>query len=210
MGTFGCRYAIGAAKLRGMHPVVPALLLALAALPALAQDDDPISRLLTERNLVAIPPPPSAHEAASEVVVAAMNYLGVRYTRGGNGFEQGFDCSGFTRHVYTNTLGLTLPRRSDEQAQSPGLAAVQRAELQPGDLVFFNTLRRRFSHVGIYIGDGRFIHAPRSGAEVRVEDMRLSYWAQRYDGARRAAALTATATAAPPAPTPPQPIAFVL
>jgi hypothetical protein len=67
------------------------------------------------------------------------------------------------------------------------------------------------SHVGIYIGEGRFIHAPRTGAEVRVEDMRASYWAQRYDGARRAAVLMATTTAAPPpAPTPPQPIAFVL
>jgi len=187
-----------------------ALLLALAALPVLAQDDDPITRLLTERGLLAAPAQPGPHEPASGLVVAAMNYLGVRYTRGGNGFDQGFDCSGFTRHLYAHTLGLQLPRRSDEQAHAPGLAAVQRAELQPGDLVFFNTLRRSFSHVGIYIGDGRFIHAPRSGAEVRLEDMRSSYWAQRYEGARRAAVLTATTTAAPPAPTPPQPIAFVL
>jgi cell wall-associated NlpC family hydrolase len=193
-----------------MYRAVPALLLALAALSALAQDDDPITRLLTERGLVAAPPP-SPHDPASGVVVAAMNYLGVRYRFGGNGFEQGFDCSGFTRHLYAHTLGLQLPRRSDEQARAPGLGTIERAELQPGDLVFFNTLRRSFSHVGIYIGDGRFIHAPRTGAEVRVEDMRTSYWAQRYDGARRAALLMATTTAAPPpVPTPPQPIAFVL
>jgi cell wall-associated NlpC family hydrolase len=195
-----------------MHRVAHSLLLALAALPALAQEADPISRLLSERGLISAPQP-GPHEPASGVVVAAMNYLGVRYTRGGNGFEQGFDCSGFTRHLYAHTLGLQLPRRSDEQARSPGLGAVERSELQPGDLVFFNTLRRSYSHVGIYIGDGRFIHAPRTGAEVRVEDMRTSYWAQRYDGARRAAMLTATTTAAPsapPAPTAPQPIAFVL
>jgi cell wall-associated NlpC family hydrolase len=195
-----------------MRRLALALLLALAALPARAQDDDPITRLLTDRGLLAAPQP-AAHEPASGVVVAAMNYLGVRYARGGNGFEQGFDCSGFTRHLYAHTLGLQLPRRSDEQARSPGLGSVERNELQPGDLVFFNTLRRSFSHVGIYIGEGRFIHAPRTGAEVRVEDLRTSYWAQRYDGARRAAVLTATTTAvpaAPPAPTPPQPIAFVL
>jgi cell wall-associated NlpC family hydrolase len=193
-----------------MFRAAPAVLLALAHLPALAQDDDPITRLLTDRGLISAPQA-TLHEPGSGVVVAAMNYLGVRYTRGGNGFEQGFDCSGFTRHLYAHSLGVNLPRRSDEQARSPGLGTVERAELQPGDLVFFNTLRRSFSHVGIYIGEGRFIHAPRSGAEVRVEDMRASYWAQRYDGARRAAVLMATTTAAPPpAPTPPQPIAFVL
>jgi cell wall-associated NlpC family hydrolase len=193
-----------------MNRAAPALLLALASLPAPAQDDDPITRLLTDRGLIATPQA-GAHQPASGVVVAALNYLGVRYTRGGNGFEQGFDCSGFTRHLYAHTLGLQLPRRSDEQAHSPRLGTIERADLQPGDLVFFNTLRRSFSHVGIYIGEGRFIHAPRTGAEVRVEDMRASYWAQRYDGARRAAVLMATTTAAPPpAPTPPQPIAFVL
>lgn len=182
--------------------------------PVRAQVDDPMTQLLIDRGLLpaAQAPAPSLRDQASELVVAAMNYLGVRYSRGGNGFEQGFDCSGFTRHLYANTLGLLLPRRSDEQAHSPGLAAVQRAELQPGDLVFFNTLRRSFSHVGIYIGEGRFIHAPRSGAQVRVEDMRTSYWAGRFDGARRAASPSSStaATPAPAAPTAPQPIAFVL
>ena len=78
--------------------------------------------------------------------------------------ETGFDCSGFTRHVFETSLGLVLPRRADEQAAAPGLVAVKREDLQPGDLVFFNTLRRTFSHVGIYIGDNRFIHAPRPAA----------------------------------------------
>jgi hypothetical protein len=63
---------------------------------------------------------------------------------------------------------------------------VLREELKPGDLVFFNTMRRAFSHVGIYVGDGKFIHAPRSGGEVRIEDMRQAYWSKRFNGARRA------------------------
>lgn len=144
-------------------------------------------------------------DAASDLVISAMNFLGVRYKRGGDSAEEGFDCSGFTRHVFENSLGLVLPRRSDQQARFAGLLEVRREELKPGDLVFFNTMRRAFSHVGIYIGDGKFIHAPRTGSAVRVEDMRMSYWTRRYDGARRAALPadgTGTATAAPSAATP--------
>ena len=122
---------------------------------------------------------------ASDLVMSALNFLGVPYRFGGESEEQGFDCSGFTRHVFELTLGLVLPRRSNEQATAAGLVAVPRDELAPGDLVFFNTLRHAFSHVGIYVGDGKFIHAPRTGSTVRVEDMRGSYWARRFDGARR-------------------------
>jgi cell wall-associated NlpC family hydrolase len=125
-------------------------------------------------------------DSATEMVLTAMNFLGVRYVRGGNSAEQGFDCSGFTRYVFENSLGLVLPRRADEQAKNAGLLSVKRDELKPGDLVFFNTMRRAFSHVGIYIGEGKFIHAPRAGAEVRIEDMRQAYWAKRFNGARRA------------------------
>ena len=114
-----------------------------------------------------------------------MNFIGVPYRFGGDSEEEGFDCSGFTRHVFALTLGLMLPRRSDEQASADELVDIDRDELAPGDLVFFNTLRRAFSHVGIYVGGGRFIHAPRTGSEVRIEDMRSSYWARRFDGARR-------------------------
>jgi hypothetical protein len=78
-----------------------------------------------------------------------------------------------------------LPRRSQEQARAPGLLKVERDDLKPGDLVFFNTVRAAFSHVGIYVGDGKFIHSPRTGAQVRVEDMRAAYWTKRYNGARR-------------------------
>jgi cell wall-associated NlpC family hydrolase len=120
---------------------------------------------------------------ASDLVVHAMGFLGVPYKRGGNSFDQGFDCSGFVRAIYEQTIGLVLPRRAAEQAAAT--TPIDKAELQPGDLVFFNTLRATFSHVGIYVGDNKFIHSPRTGAVVRVEDMRVAYWQQRFDGARR-------------------------
>jgi cell wall-associated NlpC family hydrolase len=133
-------------------------------------------------------------DAASDLVISAMNFIGVPYRRGGNGGldgNEGFDCSGFTRHVFEHSLGLVLPRRADEQARASGLSNVLRTELKPGDLVFFNTLRHTFSHVGIYVGDGKFIHAPRSGSKVRIEDMRKAYWDRRFTGARRIDAVDA-------------------
>jgi cell wall-associated NlpC family hydrolase len=125
-----------------------------------------------------------APDAASGLVIAALQFLDVPYRRGGAGVE-GFDCSGFTRHIAHVALGMALPRRADDQARAPQLREVRHDELQPGDLVFFNTLRRTFSHVGIYLGEGRFIHAPRTGSAVRIESMGASYWARRYTGARR-------------------------
>jgi cell wall-associated NlpC family hydrolase len=122
-------------------------------------------------------------QRASELVVTAMGFLGVPYRRGGNSVETGFDCSGFVRAMYEQTVGLILPRRADQQAAAT--QTIDKQDLQPGDLVFFNTMRRAFSHVGIYIGDNKFIHSPRPGAQVRVEDMGLSYWTRRFDGARR-------------------------
>jgi len=134
----------------------------------------------------------SVRDTASDLVMSAMNFLGVPYRRGGNTEETGFDCSGFTRHIFENSIGLVLPRRADEQATAAGLLNINRAELKPGDLVFFNTMKRTFSHVGIYVGDDKFIHSPRTGAEVRIEDMRDSYWARRFTGARRADLSAAT------------------
>ena len=88
-------------------------------------------------------------------------------------------------------LGIELPRSVQEQAQASVLRPVARDALQPGDLVFFNTQQRTFSHVGIYLGDGRFIHAPRTGAQIRAESLAASYWSRRYTGARRAVAAAA-------------------
>jgi len=120
---------------------------------------------------------------ASELVMQAMGLLGVPYRSGGTSEEKGFDCSGFVRYMYEKSVGLVLPRRAEEQAKVT--EEISRSELKPGDLVFFNTLKRTFSHVGIYVGDGKFIHAPRPGKAVRMDDMREAYWQQRFNGARR-------------------------
>lgn len=119
------------------------------------------------------------HSMAGE----ALNLLGVKYTFGGEDPSSGFDCSGLVGYVAEQSLGLKLPRSSAELA-SMG-SSVARDELKQGDLVFFNTRGARFSHVGIYIGDNKFVHAPRTGAVVRIEDMRIGYWQQRFNGARR-------------------------
>jgi cell wall-associated NlpC family hydrolase len=125
----------------------------------------------------------NAASAAGEIVLSAMGFLGLPYKRGGNSFDTGFDCSGFVKALYAQTLGKVLPRTSAEQAAQT--TTITKEELQPGDLVFFNTMRRAFSHVGIYVGEGKFIHSPKPGAQVRIEDMNVGYWDKRYNGARR-------------------------
>jgi cell wall-associated NlpC family hydrolase len=127
----------------------------------------------------------SVGERASELVLNAMGFLGVPYKLGGSTVETGFDCSGFVRAVFEQSVGKVLPRRAEEQAAAA--EQIDRSELKPGDLVFFNTMKRAFSHVGIYVGDGKFIHSPRTGSHVRVEDMRQAYWQTRFNGARRVA-----------------------
>ena len=184
------------------------LLLACAtaaqAAPQAAGTDD-IHQLITDRGLltrledVSHKVADKAHTVAdntSHLVMNAMGFLGVPYKRGGNSAETGFDCSGFVRAIYEQTVGLLLPRRADQQAAATQV--IDQKDLQPGDLVFFNTLRRNFSHVGIYVGDGKFIHAPRSGAQIRVESMGVSYWSRRFNGARRVE--TAAAEGSAPAP----------
>jgi len=168
--------------------------------------NDPVTRFLSEKGLLPSTKPvvelaqqvrDRATDLASDLVLSAMNFLGVPYRRGGTSSDTGFDCSGFTRHVFERSLGMILPRRASEQANSPDLIPVKKSELKPGDLVFFNTLRHTFSHVGIYIGDDKFIHSPRAGGQVRVEDMRQAYWQQRFDGARRAPSIAARQNGAP-------------
>lgn len=139
----------------------------------------------------------------AQLVLNSLSLIGVRYRLGGDSPETGLDCSGFVRHVFRETLGFTLPRRSEEMSRAG--TPVPRERLQPGDLVFFNTLRRAFSHVGIYIGEDRFVHAPSTGGRVRVESIRSRYWARRFSGARRIApepvyaAAVGEPAAAPPA-----------
>src|SRR5687768_16289209 len=150
-----------------MRPALLACLIALSAVaaPASAWHDEAVSEL--ERPLV-----------------HALQTVGVKYRLGGRSPDTGFDCSGLVVHVFERDWGMLLP---------PGTAALRKVgmpitklkELEPGDLVFYNTRNRPYSHVGIYLGEGRFLHAPRPGAQVRVENVTTSYWRQRFDGARR-------------------------
>ncbi len=173
--------------------VIPSLIALAAALalsngvnaaPAAGSGDE-MEKLLTERGLIRQISlvGQTVGNKASELVMSAMGFLGVPYKLGGNTLETGFDCSGFVRAMYQQTIGLMLPRTADQQAAAT--QEIDISELRPGDLVFFNTLRRAFSHVGIYVGDNKFIHSPKPGAHVRVEDMRVGYWSSRFDGARR-------------------------
>ena len=120
---------------------------------------------------------------ATELVLRALSLLGVNYRFGGSSPDTGLDCSGLVRHVFREAVGVALPRRADEISKAGEV--IDRSQLRPGDLVFFNTLRRAFSHVGIYIGDGRFVHAPSRGGGVRIEHMDEQYWSKRFNGARR-------------------------
>lgn len=136
--------------------------------------------------LAASAPALGADTVASYRVAAAVEALvtvGTRYHYGGSTPETGFDCSGLVAHVYERAWGITLPRSAEEQRHVG--RPVKLKDLQPGDLVFYNTRHRPFSHVGIYLGDGNFIHAPRPGQRVRVESIATRYWRARFDGARR-------------------------
>lgn len=154
-------------------PAALALALALCAVaPAGAADvEPPPDRLGPLQTL------------GAEVVLRALSLLGVSYRLGGSSPDTGLDCSGLVRLAFREGAGLPLPRRSEEMSRSG--AEIRRDELRPGDLVFFNTLRRAFSHVGIYIGNNQFVHAPSRGGQVRVENLDARYWAARFDGARR-------------------------
>ncbi len=161
------------------------IVLLLFSANAYASPPDEMERMLADRGL-AVQLQEMRHsvsDRASGLISTAMGFIGVPYRRGGSSAETGFDCSGFVRAIYEQAKGMVLPRKASEQAAATEV--IDKKDLQPGDLVFFNTMRRAFSHVGIYVGDGKFIHAPRSGAQVRVEDMGVAYWARRFNGARR-------------------------
>lgn len=136
---------------------------------------------------VALPPAAPRRQTASaersEALLQALLALGLDYRNGGRSPVTGFDCSGLVAHVYREAWGIRLP--PDTRGQSKAGIPVPAAELQPGDLVFYDTQKRPYSHVGIYLGEGRFVHAPRSGAQVRIESLKGTYWSQRFNGARR-------------------------
>jgi len=152
----------------------------------------------------------TAFASARNLTSAALDLIGIRYKWGGNTPETGLDCSGLVRYVFQQVTGVTLPRTARDMSRLGEKVAV--ADLRPGDLVFFNTRRFAFSHVGIYLGDNRFVHAPRRGREVEIATLESSFWQKRFDGARRMAGILPERTptivgeavaATPPATTPP-------
>jgi len=122
-------------------------------------------------------------EKAQDVAIFALGLIGVDYHFGGETPASGVDCSGLVRYVFSQTTGISLPRTSAQMGKVG--ARVARVDLVPGDLVFFNTRHFVNSHVGIYLGDNRFVHAPSRGSEVRIASLDDAYWRKRFDGARR-------------------------
>jgi cell wall-associated NlpC family hydrolase len=121
--------------------------------------------------------------SGSQIALTAIALVGVPYRYGGEDPATGMDCSGLVRYVVRGTLGFELPRQAE--AMSRIGTGVEPAQLRPGDLVFFDTLGRPYSHVGVYLGDGQFVHAPTQRGQVRIERLSQPYWASRYNGARR-------------------------
>jgi cell wall-associated NlpC family hydrolase len=119
------------------------------------------------------------------ISIAAMGLVGVPYRFGGNTPAGGFDCSGLIVYVYNNAAGIKLPRTVQEMSRAG--QTIRNDAPAPGDLVFFNTTGERYSHAGIYVGHGRFVHAPSKGGTVRLDQMTSPYWAARYTEARRIA-----------------------
>jgi cell wall-associated NlpC family hydrolase len=120
---------------------------------------------------------------SGELIDRAMEVIGVRYRWDTELPQSGLDGSSFVGYVFKDKLGFLLPRKSTQMSRVG--KPINREELQPGDLVFFNTMRLTFSHVGIYVGDNKFIHSPSKGTAVRVDDLGSLYWDKRFDGARR-------------------------
>ncbi len=173
---------LSSAPMSFRNPLATACLIGALLFSAAAHADETAGRAIAvpEHSVTFID---RASTNVQDALEQALDLIGIRYKRGGSSPETGFDCSGFVSHVFKEGLGLYLPRSSREISKAGDV--IDKNELQPGDLVFFNTMRRTFSHVGIYLGDNLFVHAPRSGAKVRIEDMRERYWAKRYNGARR-------------------------
>lgn len=124
-----------------------------------------------------------ASPQTQQIILQALAQIGVPYRYGGDSPATGFDCSGLVQYVFDRGAGVTLPRTTFDISRSG--QQIGRRDLQPGDLVFFNTLRRPFSHVGIYVGNQRFIHAPSAGGRVEIVTMSNRYWESRFNGARR-------------------------
>ena len=159
----------------------PAIFAILLALSSTAYAESPMADPATQASLAALTSP----DKTQNVLLYALSLNGARYKFGGISADTGFDCSGFVSHVF-HQVGLALPHNT--RGISNAGEHITQTELKPGDLVFFNTLRRAFSHVGIYLGDNRFIHASSStSGDVMISNLNEQYWSKRFDGARRLA-----------------------
>jgi len=175
----------------------------LLTTPCHADDASPAAPSSSATDSVATDAASGPWQAAQELTARALDLLGIRYKFGGTTPKSGLDCSGLVQFVFQEVTGVTLPRSARELSRIGD--KVPLTELKPGDLVFFNTRRFAYSHVGIYLGDNRFIHAPRRGRDVEVATIDAAYWAKRFDGARRLMgvlpgmipSLVGTASAAP-------------
>lgn len=173
------------AWLAGCSSIAPAPVADAAPQPAAVEPAPRVAELPPVPVLAppAAPALPADAALSPEALFVALAALGTDYRRGGKAIATGFDCSGLVAHVYGQAYGLKLPHNA--RAQSERGRPVPVESLAIGDLVFYNTLGQPFSHVGIYVGDGRFLHAPKPGAVVRTESMRSAYWTKRFNGARR-------------------------
>ena len=149
-------------------------------------NDDEIGQIARQSSVTASPSPAVSSSAGrgdvDDLIGSAMGFLGVAYRFGGAS-PSGFDCSGFMQYIFRKAFAVNLPRTSAEQANVG--VAVNRSQLQPGDMVFFRTAGSRISHVGMYIGNDRFIHAPRTGKRIEITSLSNRYWSARYATARR-------------------------
>jgi len=123
-----------------------------------------------------------AEGASREILMVTLSLLDVGYRFGGDNPEAGLDCSGMVSYIYLNAVGVRLPHNAARLADISRPVSVQ--ELRVGDLVFFNTMNRPFSHVGIYIGDGKFVHAPHTNSVIRVDRLDNRYYTSHFEGAR--------------------------
>ncbi|MCU1716248.1 C40 family peptidase [Pseudomonas sp. 5P_3.1_Bac2] len=129
--------------------------------------------------------PSMGHGGANDVLFSALGLVGTPYRWGGNTPDSGFDCSGLIGYVYRDAAGISLPRTTREMIKI-GAPSVGRDALQSGDLVFFATSGgHQVSHAGIYVGEGRFVHAPSSGGTVRLDSLSNKYWQRAYLNAKR-------------------------
>ena len=130
------------------------------------------------------PPAHTGTAAPNDILFRAIGLVGTPYHWGGTTPESGFDCSGLIVYVFSEVVGLSLPR-TVQDIYAVDLAEVRRDNLQGGDLVFFRTSGQGVSHIGIYVGQDRFVHAPNEGGTVRLDYLSNPYWDKRYSGAKR-------------------------